>query len=365
MPNIIKKLCFVASIGLTACGGGQSHESAATPPITPSAPMLRDQTSMPIGVALGVGRFESSSSIRYSPQASQLRNLAASEFSSVVAENVMKPEYIHPQENQYNWSDGDYLVKFAQQNHMQIHGHTLVWHNALPSWMSNYSGDWESMLADHITTVVSHYSSDISSWDVVNEAFLDDGSPRTTLWSTHIPDYLAKAYTLAHAADPDAELYYNDYNIEAMPKKLGAVLKMVTDFRTRDIPIDGIGFQLHIDRYWPSTTEIGQAFSRCVAMGLKVRISELDIRMNPDNTATALTPELAELQRQRYREVVRTYLNTVPAELRGGITVWGLTDALSWTPWYYKIPDWPLLFDANFQRKPAWTGLSEALNATP
>ena len=362
MPNLMNHLCLAATIGLAACGGSQSTDTT-TPdtPTQPSAPMLREQTSLPIGVALGVGSFEPASSIRYSPQASRLRQLAAQEFSSVVAENVMKPEYIHPQEQQYNWSDGDYLVQFAQQNRMQIHGHTLVWHNALPGWMSNYSGNWENMLADHITTIVGHYSNSISSWDVVNEAFLDDGSRRPSIWSAHIPDYLAKAYALAHAADPDAELYYNDYNIEAVPKKLDAVLSMVTDFRTRNIPIDGIGFQMHIDRYWPSTSEIRQAFSRCVAMGLKVRISELDIRMNPGNTATALTPELAEAQRQRYREVITAYLSTVPAELRGGITVWGLTDALSWTPWYYNIPDWPLLFDANFQRKPAWTGMSEAL----
>lgn len=365
MQKFIRHLAIVAGIGLAACGGGQSDQSAATTPTIPSSPMLRDQTTIPIGVALAVGSFEQASSIRYSPQASQLRNLAAHEFSSVVAENVMKPEFIHPQEDQYNWSDADYLVKFAKDNGMRIHGHTLVWYNALPSWMSNYTGDWDAMLADHITTVVSHYSSDINSWDVVNEAFLDDGSARPSIWSTHISDYIAKAYVLVHAADPDAELYYNDYNIEAMPKKLDAVLNMVTNFRNRDIPIDGIGFQLHIDRYWPSVTDIRQAFSRCVAMGLKVRISELDIRMNPNNTATTLTPELAELQRQRYRDVITAYLETVPYDLRGGITVWGLTDATSWTPGYYHIPDWPLLFDANFQRKPAWTGMSEALIATP
>lgn len=107
MPRLITHLCLVAAIGLAACRGSQTTNTTPDTPTQPSGPMLREQTSLPIGVALGVGSFEPASSIRYSPQASQLRHLAASEFSSVVAENVMKPEYIHPQEQQYHWNDGD------------------------------------------------------------------------------------------------------------------------------------------------------------------------------------------------------------------------------------------------------------------
>lgn len=176
MQKFIRHLAIVAGLGLAACGGGQTDQSATTTPTIPSSPMLRDQTTIPsVWLSPSAVSNKHLASVT-APQASQLRNLAAHEFSSVVAENVMKPEFIHPQEDQYNWSDADYLVKFAKDNGMRIHGHTLVWYNALPSWMSNYTGDWDAMLADHITTVVSHYSSDISSWDVVNEAFLDDGS---------------------------------------------------------------------------------------------------------------------------------------------------------------------------------------------
>lgn len=341
----------------TACN--QNTPSPTTPSTTPDG--LASISPVPIGVAVGIGNFESQSSLRYSPQAATLRQRVADEFNLVVAENVMKPQYLHPAENTYFWDDADYLVSFAKSHQMAIHGHTLVWHQALPDWMLNYSGDWEAMFKDHITTVVSRYSADIGSWDVVNEAFMDDGSPRDSIWQRHIPDYIAKAFTYANQADPDAELYYNDYNIEAMPQKLDAVLNMAKSLRQRHIEITGIGFQMHIDRYWPSLESIRSAMQKCVDAGFKVRISELDIRMNVNGTETSLTSALAQTQQQRYHDVIQTYLQTVPAELRGGISFWGVSDANSWVRNYYHHTDWPLLFDDALQRKPAWQGVRSAL----
>lgn len=353
-------ICYLlALLSMVGCGGGGSSTTTTTN--YADQPNLRDVSPVPLGVALGVGDFETKSSIRYSANAENYQALAAKEFNSVVAENVMKPEFIHPQENEYFWDDADYLVDFAKANNMQVHGHTLIWYQTLPNWMQNYSGDWEQMMIDHITTIVSHYSDSISSWDVLNEAFQDDGTERTSIWQQHIPDYIAKAFSAARTADPDADLYYNDYNLASAPAKLNAVLEMASDFKTRNIPIDGIGFQMHIDSNSPNLSQLRTAFSKAVATGLKIRISEMDVVMNPDGAYTGYASNIATQEHDRFKQVVALYLELVPLAQRGGITFWGLADNLSWIPNYYKHADWPLLFDSKLQRKAAWTGVYEAL----
>lgn len=349
-------LCF-------ATAGCNQKSPPAEPDNSQVSEGLAAVSPVTVGVAVGIGRFESQASLRYSPEAKALQQTVAREFNQVVAENVMKPQYIHPSENSYFWDDADYLVDFAKQHDMAVHGHTLVWHQALPDWMNKYSGNWDDMLKEHITTIVSHYAADIDSWDVVNEAFLDDGSPRQSIWQTNLPDYIAKAFNYANQADPDAELYYNDYNIAGMSKKLDAVLAMAKSLRQRNIEVTGIGFQMHIDRYWPSPDNIREAFQKTVAAGLKVRISELDIRMNVNGTETELSPELAHLQQQRYQDIILLYLNTVPEEYRGGITFWGVSDKNSWVNYYYQHADWPLLFDDKLQRKAAWQGVFNAFTS--
>ncbi len=345
----------------TAGCNQKSTSPVIEPPISGDA--LATVSPVPIGVAVGIGQFEAQSSLRYSPQATALQQMVASEFNLVVAENVMKPQYLHPEENRYFWDDADYLVNFAKRHGMAIHGHTLVWHQALPAWMQHYSGNWDAMLKEHISTVVSRYSADIASWDVVNEAFLDDGTPRDSVWQQHVPDYIAKAFYYANQSDPDGEWYYNDYNIEAMPKKLDAVLAMAKGLRQRQIGITGIGFQMHIDRYWPSLESIRTAFEKTVAAGLNVRISELDIRINVTGDEALVCAQLAAIQQQRYHDIIATYLQAVPAEYRAGISFWGVSDKYSWVPAYYQHADWPLLFDANLQRKAAWQGVYDALRA--
>ncbi|MCB1052484.1 MAG: endo-1,4-beta-xylanase, partial [Acidobacteria bacterium] len=322
---------------------------------TPLAePVLFAAADFPIGMAVQTGRIKDGDPF----QTGLVRH-----FNSVTCENEMKPGLIHPQVNTYDWGPADSTVTFAQNLGMSVHGHVLVWHEQIPSWMSNFSGstaEWEAMLRSHIQAVVGHYKGKVSSWDVVNEAFLDDGSPRSTIWQQNIPDYIAKAFTWAHEADPAAKLFYNDYNMEGLPAKRVAVLAAIADLKTRGIPVDGIGFQAHVNLDWPTSADFKAAVSAAAAMNLLIRFSELDVSVNPNNTQSQLTDSLRIQQRARYKEIAEAYL-TAPSALRQGITLWGLRDPDSWILYVFNRQDWPCLFDDAYRAKPAFYGFWEGL----
>lgn len=293
------------------------------------------------------------------------REIVESHFNQLSAENIMKPAYIHPQESTYFWDDSDELIAYAQANGMSMHGHVLIWHSQVASWMENFTGDataWNNMMVSHIDTIASRYAGDLASWDVVNEAFTDGpGSTyRPTIWYNNIgAEYLANAFIAARAADANADLYYNDYSISGDAAKFAQVLALVDDFQENDVPIDGIGFQMHINLNWPAISTIESHFQQIVDRGLKVKVTELDIEIG------TTTPDAGdyELQRDRYQAVVAAYVNTVPTELRGGITVWGILDSDSW-----KGTTHPLLFygsatpELEFSPKPAFYGFAEGLS---
>ena len=302
------------------------------------------------------------------------RTLIQQHFSQLTAGNIMKMSYLHPSENTYTFEHADQLVNYALENNITIHGHTLVWHSdyQIPTWMKNYTGDYATMLQEHVQTIATYYAGRVVSWDVVNEAFADDGDSnaingyRNSLWYQKLgPDYIEQAFVAADAADPTADLYYNDYNMEGGQQKFDYVLAMIDDFKARDIPIDGVGFQMHINIEWPSESQIKNAFQQVVNRGLKVKVTELDIPVNtyanPDKYQT-FTGEAAERQKDKYREVVAAYIDVVPPELRGGITVWGLYDSDSWLIDLHGRPDWPLLFNDLRQGKPALEGFAEGLS---
>lgn len=302
-------------------------------------------------------------------QSAERQALVERYFNSITADNIMKMGYLQPLHGQFTFEHADALVDYARQRGMHMHGHALVWHSQAPVWMNEYEGtrqDFEKILTQHIRTVAEHFAGRVQSWDVVNEAF-DDEVPseyRETIWYSNIgPEYLELAFRTARSADPRAVLYYNDYNISGAlgPAKLDRILEMVDDFQARGVPIDGIGFQMHIETDRPSLQDIRDSFAKAAARGIKVRISELDVSVNASREFDEFSTELAELQRQRYADVVRIYREAVPAPLRGGITVWGITDGDSWIPGFKKRPDWPLLFDAHFQPKPALQGMIEGL----
>ena len=292
------------------------------------------------------------------------------EYNSLTADYEMKFDITEPQPGTFNYAPGDYIVNFAARHHFRMHGHNFIWHQALPDWVLNFSGDslaWENLFKTHIETEAAHYKGKVASWDVVNEAIRDDdGSLRNkdvnpgdgSIWRRHLgPDYIARAFQYAHEADPSALLFYNDYGQEWGGAKLDSMIALVTGLKNRGILISGIGMQMHIDIN-VDTAGITRALKRLAATGLKVHISELDISVNPDNDPNIVFTSVLQLkQAALYQFIAETYRKTVPVAQQYGITTWEFCDADSWIPAFFKRKDWPLPFDANYQKKPAYFGL--------
>lgn len=226
-------------------------------------------------------------------------------------------------------------------------------------------------LESYVTTMVTRYKGKVSGWDVVNELFTENGSIRNNqntdtkpadifVWSHYLgKDYAQKAFEYAAAADPAVDLYINDYNLEISPAKLNAVIAFATELKGKGVKIDGIGTQMHVMAN-TSFASIDQMFQKLAATGLKVRVSELDVRANTQNKpAFVLDAAAANAQSAMYKHVAQSYIKHVPAAQRGGITVWGLTDNTSWL--YDNGADLPLLFDNQYNKKAAYTGFMNGL----
>ncbi len=306
---------------------------------------------VPLGAALDVNALKND--IEY-------QNLTLTHFNAVTPENVMKMGSLRPSFDTFYWNSSDYLVDFAEENDMVIHGHTLVWHEQVPSWLATYNGttdQWRSLLKTHIQTIVGRYKGRIASWDVVNEAVIA-GKYRETIWWEKIgPEYIKEAFIWAHEADPDAVLYYNDYNLFGNPTKLDFTLQMMADLIEDGVPVHGIGCQAHISVRYPSANQIRAAIQKIDAMNLKLRVSELDIPMNPIKLYWEYSARLATLQSKRYEEVTELILQ---ANNLTGITLWGITDPSSWLHSEKKL-QWPLLFDGDYNPKPAAMAFATAL----
>ena len=322
---------------------------------------LRSAASFPVGAAMNPDLIKNNT--YYS-------KIAGTQYSSLTPENVMKFDWIEPQQNQFIYGDGDYLVAFAVQNHMRVHAHNLIWYTALPAWVANFQGDslaWENIFKTHIQSVAGHFKGEVASWDVVNEAIRDDdGTLRNqdvrsgdgSIWRQHLgPDYIARAFQYAHEADSNALLFYNDYGQEYGGIKLDSIIALVTGLKTRGVPISGIGMQMHIDIN-TDTARITAALQKLAATGLKIHISELDISVNPGNNQSLVyTDALKQTQAAKYQFVANTYRASVPSAQQYGITTWEFSDAASWIPIYYNRPDWPLPFDSSYNKKPAFESL--------
>ena len=320
------------------------------------APTLRQTASFPVGVAVRPSQLAK-------PDAAAV---VAREFSQLTAENAMKPKYTWLSEHRYDFGPGDSVVAFAEQHNMQVHGHTLVWHFMPPRWLEEAlptydSARLEDMLRTYIHTVVGHYRGRVAGWDVVNEVInqASDGMRESVYYQTLGEDYPARLFQYARAADPEALLFYNDYDLAAKPEKLRTTLAMIDDFQQRGIPIDGVGLQMHIDLSLP-LNQLQTTLDELVKRGLRVHLSEVDIKANPKGETNRLTPELAEAQREKMREIVRIY-NALPDENKYAITFWGLRDNDSWLNTFTPYLQWPLLFGENYEKKPMYEGFMEGL----
>jgi len=316
--------------------------------------------------------------------------LIAAQFNSISPENCLKWENVHPQPDRYDFTIPDQYVAFGEKHHMFIVGHNLVWHNQVPAWV--FHDDKGNLLTrdallarmrDNIRTVVGRYKGRIQSWDVVNEALNEDGTLRQSMWEKIIgDDYIAKAFEYAHEADPQAQLNYNDYNIENDPKRAGAIA-LITKLKSKGVPIATVGIQGHDNLTTPSIEQQDAAIEAFAKLGVKVAITELDIDVLPKATqqqtadATlriaqnlALNPYVNGLPDAVQQQLARRYADLFAVFLKhrdvvNRVTLWGVTDADSWrNDWPVKgRTSYPLLFDRAGQPKPAFNAVVQVAAA--
>ncbi len=330
----------------------QTSSGAENPPLRDAAEAAHKR----IGTALMSGRLND-------PAA---RALLARQFDSLSPENEMKWASVEPRPGVFAFAAGDRLVAFAKQNDLRMRGHTLVWHQQLPAWARALRGDeLRAALARHIAGVAGHWKGDIGAWDVVNEALADGGSGGLRAESPFPslgPDFIDQAFRLAHDADPQAELFYNDYEIEGPgTPKSEAAYQLCKRLKESGVPIAGIGFQMHVDpRHWPSADAIRANIARYAALGLRVEFTEMDVPVG--ELPGGLDQKLQE-QRRIAHDIVAA---CVADPACSAVTFWGLTDRDSWLndPHWAQLrgngPHRPLLFDAQMHPKPIVQGLLDA-----
>jgi endo-1,4-beta-xylanase len=283
----------------------------------------------------------------------------AREFNLVVAENAMKFGPTRPTRERFNFGPADRIVEFAQAHNMKVRGHTFVWHQMTPRWLTSALSPDEvaDILREQIRTEMTHFKGKVFAWDVVNEATANEAphSPRQTYWLEKLgPDYIDKAFRWAHEADPDAKLFYNDYDADGMDVKSEAVYKLVKGLKERGVPIDGVGLQMHLSlKTAPTAEELAANIKRLVALGLDVHITEMDVRLPEPATEHDL-----QTQARIYATVAGTCVRTPGCK---ALLTWGVNDAHSWIPGYYRGLGAALLFDRESKPKPALAAIEEAL----
>ncbi|GAA5522148.1 endo-1,4-beta-xylanase [Aliifodinibius salicampi] len=323
---------------------------------------------------------------------SQAESLIRKHFNSITPENEMKWARIHPEPDEYNFEAADQFVTFGENRDMFIVGHTLVWHSQIPDWtFLDENGDELDSKAllkrmkDHIDTVVGRYKGRVDAWDVVNEAATWSDGLRQSKWLEIIgEEYLGKAFQYAHEADPDAELYYNDYNLWA-PDKRETVVKMVKRLKENNVPIHGVGMQGHYGLESPSLKQIEESIKAFSELGVKVMITELDVSVLPsrDDVNVSYNPDERQGAEADVPEALNPYTEGLPDSVQqqlknryvelfelfkkhqdkiGRVTFWGLHDGGSWLN-NFPIPgrtNYPLLFNREYQPKAAFHGVLEA-----
>jgi len=336
-----------------------------------------------IGVALNTQQVDGTDTLA--------QPIIKNHFNSVVAENCMKSEKIQPQQGVFTFDDADKFVAYGEANNMFIIGHCLVWHSQAPTWFfTDDAGNDVSRdtliarLKNHIETLVGRYKGRVDGWDVVNEAIEDDGSYRQSKFYKIIgEDYIELAFRFAHEADPDAELYYNDYSMAKLGRR-DAVVKLVNNLKEKGIKVDAIGMQGHITLDYPTFDDYEKSIVAFAATGAQIMITELDVTVlpNPFDNVSADVALNAE-----YKKEMNPYSNGMPdsvslaltnryiglfnlllkhEESVSRVTIWGVNDGQSWRN-YWPISgrvDYPLLFDRNYQPKPVVSKLIEASKAS-
>lgn len=315
----------------------------------------------PVGVAVSPASF-----------AGDEGKLIQREFNSMTPENSMKMGPIHPKENEYFWKDADSIVNFAVKHGFKIRGHNLCWHEQTPDWIFKDKDGKDvskevllQRLKSHITTVVNRYKGKIYAWDVVNEAVDDDSTKflRNSKWYQICgEDFIIKAFEYAHAADPQALLFYNDYNTE-FPEKRERVYKLLKLLKDKNVPIYGVGLQGHWSIFDPTEKDLRAAIERYSSLGLKIHFTEIDMsvyawekypRKLKEGEKMDYSPEIQKKQTEQYAMVFRVF--RAYKDVITSVTFWNISDKTTWLD-HYPVEgrkNYPLLFDTKLQKKSAY-----------
>jgi endo-1,4-beta-xylanase len=375
-PFFLLPLILFCVVLFTSRANGQETKAAR-----PDDPRLNDS----VGQAVGRGEQKGLKDyykdfffigVAVSPRSLRTdeAQLITTQFGSLTAENAMKMGPIHPLEHKYNWSVADSIATFAKANNLKLRGHTLCWHNQAPAWMFIDSATGKQVtkeillqrLKDHITTVVSRYKGTVYAWDVVNEAISDNKEEylRNSVWYQVCGDeYIAKAFQWAHEADPNALLFYNDYN-EIDPVKREKIIQLIKSLKEKGVPIHGVGLQGHWAINEPSKEQLEKTLFDFSQLGIPLQITELDISVYPkehsarerraEDYDTVFTKEKEEKQVEVYKmcfDLFRKYRQYISS-----VTFWNISDRHSWLD---NFPvrgrkDYPLLFDKDLKPKRAF-----------
>jgi endo-1,4-beta-xylanase len=284
----------------------------------------------------------------------QYSELVMNHFTSISPEYQFKADYLSPSQHYYNWIAGDQLTEFCAVNNKRCHGHTLVWHKAVPLWLNNVSDKKivEDFFEGHIRMVTGRYASTVNSWDVVNEAFSSEGKLEPSFWSMINEHYILRAFQIAHECAPKALLFYNDFDLESNPVKARGVLDYLVSLRASGAVINGIGFQTHISTGFTQWDIFASNLRMFFENGFKIHLSEVDI-------STASNSDDEFYKQATTLQMILSLYSAVPDEMKYGITFWGVRDHESWLS--EKEKNHPLLFDELSNPKPMFRELKRSL----
>ena len=281
------------------------------------------------------------------------------EFNTITMENMMKWASMNPAQDRYIYSGVDVAAYFVKEHGMKMRGHTLVWHQQLPEWLTKKSGQWTKqelldIIGNYVENVVGHFKGTIYTWDVLNEIFEEDGSFRESMWYKYTgEDYIRLALRKARETDPDAILIINDYSVATINPKSDGLYNLVKQLQEEGVPIDGVGFQGHFILDGIDYDSMIENIERFEALGLEVQLTEIDIRM-----ASPITEEKLKAQGESYKRLMEIALDH---NITTFVT-WGVSDSVSWVPGFFIGYSTPLLFDRDYAPKPAYDGIFEALS---
>ncbi|MGC0142005.1 MULTISPECIES: endo-1,4-beta-xylanase [unclassified Pseudactinotalea] len=300
------------------------------------------------------------------PNDAEYRDFLAAQFSSLTPENQMKWDALRPDADTFDFAAADEVVAFAADNGQHVRGHALMWHSQNPAWLEE--GDFTAeelrdILRTHIHTVVDRYAGQVQQWDVANEIFDDNAELRMqdNIWLRELgPEVIADVFHWAHEADPDALLFFNDYNVEGTNEKADAYYDLIQDLLAEGVPVHGFGIQGHLGLMYGFDGRLQENLERFDALGLQTAITEMDVRGYVDDEGR-LSPELLEQQADWYSQGLQACLNVTGCT---SFTVWGVLDEHSWVPATFEGQGGALLLEGDYERKPAFCAVQQTLVQT-